>query len=581
MDSGKPLKFGGIWISPEKWFLLEVEFAQPLLAMPLHACYALPKQGDKQLYLKDKLCQLKVRKNLKIRTLEPLPAKKTAEGGSAQKDARYFETVIIGTGFSGLLAAIRLQKKSSNDFVLLERGSDLGGTWRDNSYPGAEVDIPTSLYSISFIPYQFKKRYSPQSELLEYTNYIIDKFHLRKHTITNQSVTRLTYHEDTFLWHVETESGDSYSARFIIDTSGVLANPHIPDIKGAETFQGAKFHTAQWDHSVSYEGKRVGVIGSGCSGAQVVPAIASKVGRLTLFMGKPQWIIPRSDRHFGSVERCIRYMPGIRHLIRFTIFSYHEVRFLAFRRYPLTSGLSKFVKNIYRKLLKKNLEKYIHDDVLRKYMMPDYELGCRRVIPTNTFLPALARENVDVDISGIERITPTGITTKEGKEIPLDIIVYATGFFAYSNMKKALSFQVYGMGGRNLNKEWETEAASYKGMIVSGYPNYFKVNGPNTGSGHSSQLCYMEAMTHYTVQAICAIKKDESLKAIDAKQDLQKEYVAKMRQQMNRTVWQDGNCSAFYRKNMTGEVTSLSPEPVLTFIFSRKWFRLSDYNLLK
>jgi len=523
---------------------------------------------------------------LKIKALEPFATKETASGDKTQndkmqKETQYFETVIIGTGFSGLLAAIRLQKKSFNDFILLERGSDLGGTWRDNSYPGAEVDIPTSLYSISFIPYKFKKRYSPQHELLEYTNYIIDKFHLRKYTKTNQSVTRLTYHEDTFLWHVETASGESYNARFIIDTSGVLANPHIPDIKGAETFQGAKFHTAQWDHSVSYEGKRVGVIGSGCSGAQVVPAIASKVASLTLFMGKPQWIIPRSDRYFGSVERFIRYMPGIRHLIRFTIFSYHEVRFLAFRRYPLTSGLSKFVKSIYRKLLKKNLEKYIHDDKLRQYMMPDYELGCRRVIPTNTFLPALARDNVNVDISGIERITPTGIKTKEGKDIALDIIVYATGFFAYSNMKKALSFQVYGMGGRNLNKEWETEAASYKGMIVSGYPNYFKVNGPNTGSGHSSQLCYMEAMTHYTVKAIAAIKRDKSIKAIDAKQNLQDEYVAKMRQQMNRTVWQDGSCTAFYRKNMTGEVTSLSPEPVLTFIFSRKWFRLSDYNILK
>ncbi len=556
------------------------EFPRPLLPMPRHACYAMPKQGDKQLHLKDN-CQLKAQKNLKLRALEPLPIKETAQGGKMQKNAQYFESVIIGTGFSGLLAAIRLQKKNCNDFVLLERSADIGGTWRDNSYPGAEVDIPTSLYSISFIPYKFKKRYSPQSELLEYTNYIIDKFDIRKYTKTNQTVTKLTYHEDTFLWHVETESGESYSARFIIDTSGVLANPHIPDIKGAETFQGAKFHTAQWDHSVSYEGKRVGVIGSGCSGTQVVQTIASKVDRLTLFMGKAQWIIPRSDRHFSSVERLIRHLPGTRHFIRFAVFAYHEVRFLAFRRYPLTSWLSKFVKNIYRKILKKNLETYIHDDTLRQHMMPDYELGSRRVIPTNMFLPALSRENVDVDISGIERITPTGIKTKEGKDIPLDIIVYATGFYAYSNMKKALSFQVYGMGGRNLNREWETEVVSYKGIIVSGYPNYFKVNGPNTGTGHSSQLCYMEVMTDYTVKAICAIKRDKSIKAIDAKHKLQTEYIAKMKQKMSKTVWQDGSCTAFYRKNMTGEVTSLSPEPVVTFIFSRKWFHLSDYNLLK
>ena len=171
-----------------------------------------------------------------------MPAKETASGGNSHEDAHYFETVIIGTGFSGLLAAIRLQKKHCNDFVLLERNSELGGTWQVNSYPGAEVDIPTSLYSISFIAYPFKKTFSPQSELLEYTNHVIDKFGLRKQAIANQTVTRLTYDERACIWHVETESGESYSARFVIDASGVLANPHIPNIKGAETFKGPKFH---------------------------------------------------------------------------------------------------------------------------------------------------------------------------------------------------------------------------------------------------------------------------------------------------------------------------------------------------
>jgi cation diffusion facilitator CzcD-associated flavoprotein CzcO len=498
-----------------------------------------------------------------------------------EKDAHYFETMIIGTGFSGLLAAIRLKKNNLNDFVLLERGSDIGGTWRDNSYPGAEVDIPTGLYSISFVPYKFKKKYSPQSELLEYTNYVIDKFDIRKHAKTNQAVTRLTYNESKGFWHVEVESGERYTARFIIDTSGVLANPKIPDIDGAESFGGAKFHTGQWNHNVPYEGKRVGVIGSGCSAAQVVPAIAGQVEKLTVFMGKAQWIIPRSDRNYSSVERFVTNLPGIRHIKRLMIFSYHEVRFIAFRRYPFTSTISRLIKNLYAKNLKKNLEKYIDDGQLRQHMMPDYELGCRRVIPTNSYLPALSRKNVDVDISGIESITPTGIRTRDGKDIPLDIIVYATGFFAYSNMKKALSFQVYGVGGRNLNSEWEKEAVSYKGITVSGYPNYFKVNGPNTGTGHSSQLCYMETMVNYAVKAVCAIRRDKSIKAIDVRSDVQSKYVAKMKKTLKRTVWQTGECTAFYRKDMTGEVTSLSPESVVNFIFSRKWFHLRDYHLLR
>ena len=510
-----------------------------------------------------------------------MPSKETTQGGNTQEDARYFETVIIGTGFSGLLAAIRLQKKHCNDFVLLERSSELGGTWQVNSYPGAEVDIPTSLYSISFIAYPFKKTFSPQSELLEYTNHIIEKFGLRKQAKTNQTVTRLTYDESACLWHVETESGESYSARFVIDTSGVLANPHIPNIKGAETFKGPKFHAGQWDHSVSYEGKRVAVIGSGCSGAQIVPAIADKVSRLTLLMGKAQWVLPRSDRHYSAIERFVRTLPGIRHLIRLLIFIFYDMRFIAFRRYPGTSIVSQFMKSYYRRKLKKQLEKYIKDDKLRQHMMPDYELGCRRVIPTNAYLPALSRENVDVDISGIECIMPQGIKTKDGKEIPLDVIVYATGYFAYSNMKKALTFHVYGLGGRNLNSEWEKEAVAYKGITVSGYPNYFKVNGPNTGTGHSSQISYMEVATDYIVQAICAVKRDKSIKAIDAKRNLQDEYVAEMREKMQKTVWQNATCTAFYRKNMSEEVTSLSPEPATGFIFSRKWFRLSDYRLLK
>jgi cation diffusion facilitator CzcD-associated flavoprotein CzcO len=502
-------------------------------------------------------------------------------GAGSQAQPRYAETVIIGTGFSGLLAAIGLQKRRCNDFVLLERSAELGGTWQVNSYPGAEVDVPTSLYSISFVGYPFTKTFAPQSELLAYTNHVIDRFGLRKHAITNQCVTTLTYDEREALWHVETASGERYTARFIIDASGVLANPHVPRIQGADTFQGPMFHAGHWDHSVSLQGKRVGVIGSGCSAAQIVPAIAGKVSRLTLFMGKAQWILPRSDRQYGTTERFLRTLPGIRHLLRWLVFVFYDIRFIAFRRYPGTTTLSRLMKGHYRRRLVRELERYIKDDRLRRHMTPDYELGCRRLIPTNAYLPALARENVDVDISGIERITSQGVLARDGREIPLDVIVYATGYFAYSNMKKALTFQVYGLGGRNLNSEWETDVVSYKGITVSGYPNYFKVNGPNTGTGHSSQLSYMEVATNYIVQAICAVKRDKSLKAIDARRDLQDVYVAGMRRKLRRTVWENATCTAFYRKNMTDEVTSLSPEPVTGFILSRKWFRLGDYRLLK
>lgn len=498
-----------------------------------------------------------------------------------KKDAQQFETVIIGTGFSGLLAAINLKKKGSDDFVLLERESDIGGTWQNNSYPGAEVDIPTGLYSFSFIPYKFTKRYAPQSELLEYTNYIIDKFSIRKLTKTNQTVTVITFDERECLWQIEVESGERYTARFIIDSSGVFANPNTPNIKGADSFKGEKFHTAEWDHSVSYEGKNVGVIGSGCSATQVIPAIVNQVNKLTVFMGTPEWILPRSDRNYSAIEQTMMNLPGIRQLNRFIIFAIHEVRFIGFRRYPLTIRLSNFIKYFYKLSLKNNLEKYIDNDKLRQHMMPDYELGCRRVIPSNAYLPALSRDNVDVETSGIDAITPTGIRTKDGQDIPLDIIVYATGYFAYSNIKKMLSFQVYGREGRHLNSEWETEIVSYKGITVSGYPNYFKINGPNTGTGHSSQISYMETMVSYAVEAICAVKRNKGTKAIDVRSNVQRKYVMKMKDTMNSTVWQNGSCKSFYRQGKTGEVTSLSPESMVKFIFSRKWFHLEDYHLVK
>jgi cation diffusion facilitator CzcD-associated flavoprotein CzcO len=496
-------------------------------------------------------------------------------------DEQYFETVIIGTGFSGLLAAIRLKKKGADDFVLLERESEIGGTWQNNSYPGAEVDIPTGLYSFSFTNYKFKKRYAPQSELLEYTNDIIDQFDLRKSSRANQEVTKVTYDEVGYLWHVEVGSGERYTSRFIIDTSGVLANPHTPYIQGAESFQGDVFHTAEWDHNVSYEGKNVGVIGSGCSATQVVPAIAEQVNKLTVFMGTPEWILPRSDRSYSPIEQTFMNLPGIRQLNRFIIFLVHELRFIGFRRYPFTIKLSGFIKYFYKLSLQNNLKKYIRDDKVREYMMPDYELGCRRVIPSNAYLPALSRENVQVDISGIETITPSGICTKGGQDIPLDIIVYATGYFAYSNVKKMLSFQVYGREGRHLNSEWEAGAVSYKGITVSGFPNYFKINGPNTGTGHSSQISYMETMVNYAVDAISAIKQDKSLKAIDVKSDVQRAYMMKVKDTMKSTVWQNGSCKSFYRSDKTGEVTSLSPESMVHFIFSRKWFHLIDYQLFQ
>lgn len=490
------------------------------------------------------------------------------------------ETVIIGSGFGGLLTAIRLQQQGSRDFVLLERSAALGGTWQVNSYPGAEVDVPTSLYCLSFVPYPFRKSYASQAELLAYTNHIIDRFDLRGKARTGQSVRELRFDEASCTWTVTTATGDRYRARFVVDASGVLANPRTPALAGAARFAGPQFHSGHWDHSVDLAGKRVGLIGSGCSAAQIVPAIAGEVAQLTLFMGKAQWILPRTDREYGALERQLRTWPGIRHLIRLATFLWYDSRFVAFRRYPGFGGLSRLLKARYRRRLQQQLARYIKDPALQQHMLPDYELGCRRVIPSNSYLPALARSNVAVDISGIEQLTPAGIRTRDGRDIPLDVIVYATGYYAYSDLSRALTFDVYGRQGRHLNREWEQAPVSYKGITVAGFPNYFKVNGPNTGTGHSSQLSYMEAATTYIAKAIRAVRRQPRIRAIEPRQALQEAYVSRLRRDLQKTVWQTAACTAFYRKNMTDEVTSLSPEPASGFILSRLWFRLGDYDCL-
>ncbi|MFZ9584338.1 MAG: flavin-containing monooxygenase [Pseudohongiellaceae bacterium] len=495
-------------------------------------------------------------------------------------DVEEVDTLIIGSGFGALLAAIRLQKQQSGDFVLLERSAELGGTWQVNSYPGAEVDVPTSLYCLSFLPYPFRKSYASQAELLAYTNHIIDRYALRAKARTNQEVTELRFDDASCRWTATTAAGARFRARFVIDASGVLANPRTPALAGAARFTGPQFHSGHWDHSVDLAGKRVGVIGSGCSAAQIVPAIAGKVAQLTLFMGKAQWILPRADREYGALERQLRTWPGIRHLIRLVTFLWYDSRFVAFRRYPGFGGLSRLLKAQYRRKLQQQLALHIKDPALRQHMLPDYELGCRRVIPSNNYLPALARSNVAVDISGIDQITPSGIRTRDGQDRPLDVIVYATGYYAYSDLSRALTFQVYGRQGRHLNREWEQMPVSYKGITVAGFPNYFKVNGPNTGTGHSSQLSYMQAATAYIAKAIRAVKQQPHIRAIEPRLALQEAYVARLRSNLQKTVWQTAACTAFYRKNMTDEVTSLSPEPASGFILSRLWFRLGDYDCL-
>jgi cation diffusion facilitator CzcD-associated flavoprotein CzcO len=472
---------------------------------------------------------------------------------------QHVDHLVIGAGFAGLCAAIKLQEAGQADYVVLERGDDVGGTWRDNTYPGAACDVPSQLYSFSFaLNPDWSMSFSPQPEIQAYLRRVA-----REHAVLDRfrfgaTVEEARWDDASQRWLVEatTPTGAaSYAARTLISGAGALVEPRLPDIAGIEDFQGEIFHSARWDHDVDLTGKRVAVIGTGASAIQIVPEIAKVVGRLDLYQRTAPYVLPRNDRRYSRPERlAYRHVPGLQRLAREAIYWAREAYVPGFTWQPRLALPAK-------KLALRNLEKAVADPELRARLTPDYEIGCKRILISNTYYPALTEDHVELVTEPIQKVTGHAVVTADGREREVDVLVVATGFHTTD---QPIAHHVFGRDGRSLAEAWaDTGMQAYKGTTVHGFPNYFQVVGPNTGLGHSSMVLMIEAQVGYVVDAVRTMDL-HGYATVEPRRDEQDAWNDDLHRRMQRTVWSTGGCASWYLDEH-GRNTTLWPRTTWTF----------------
>jgi cation diffusion facilitator CzcD-associated flavoprotein CzcO len=483
-----------------------------------------------------------------------------------------YEVVIIGTGFSGIGIAVKLQQAGIHSFKLIERSDEVGGTWRDNTYPGCECDVQSHLYSFSFEPKtDWSKKYSTWSEIRDYIIGVTDKHNLRKKIQFNTALTGAEFNKESGTWLVKLSDGTSIKSRFVITAVGPLSNPAIPEISGKETFTGPIFHSANWEHNTNFKGKKVAVIGTGASAIQFVPHVAKDAEKLELFQRSAPWILPKPDRKIFSFEKALyKHLPGWRLAHRATLYWANEFTLIGFLREK------SFIRPIAEWMATRHIHHRIKDKELRKKLTPDFRFGCKRALLSNEYYPALAQDNVDVVDSGIDKITATGIVDKNGKEHKADVIIWGTGFKVDEPL---LGIDITGIDGQDLNAVWkENGFESYYGTTVSGFPNAFILAGPNTGIGHTSLVVMLEAQFNYIMDAIKKIKQ-QNIKYIDVKESVQSDFCQTMQDKMIGTAWTSG-CNSWYLSD-SGKNFTIWPDYTFNFIRETKRINLDEYQVVQ
>lgn len=476
--------------------------------------------------------------------------------------------LIVGAGFAGLGTAIRLLQSGIDDFVILERGDRVGGTWRDNTYPGAACDIPSVLYSYSFAPNpHWSRAYSGGAEILRYIEGLVDRYGLHRHIRFGEDVTALNFDEDTGTWTADVRSGTTYTARAVVMAPGPLANVSWPDIRGLDSYTGHKIHSARWDHDYDMAGKRVAVIGTGASAVQIIPELVKQAAKVKVFQRTPGWVLPRPNfPHPGWARQLFRHIPLTEQLARQAWFWGHEAAAVGMVwNTPATDAI--------QLVAKAHLRRQIRDPWKRRQLTPDFRAGCKRMLMTNDYYPALEKDNCKLVTWPIATISPNGIRTADGIEHEVDCIVFATGFDV---AKTGTPFPVAGLDGRKLADEWSSGAYAYKSVSVSGYPNLFLTFGPNSGPGHNSALLYMEAQIDYIVAAVRLIA-DQDIHSLDVRRERQDAYNTDIQRRLQGTTWNSG-CNSWY---LTTEGHNGTMFPGLASQFTRQLARvdLDDYRV--
>jgi cation diffusion facilitator CzcD-associated flavoprotein CzcO len=470
--------------------------------------------------------------------------------------------VIVGAGFSGLGAAIRLLQAGHRDLVILERADDVGGTWRDNVYPGCRCDVQSNLYSYSFaLKPDWGETYPSQPEVWEYLRAIVTRYDLSRYLRLRSEVTDAHWDEAVWRWRVSTTAGE-FEARYLIAGIGALAEPSLPDIPGIETFSGTIMHSAQWDTSWQPQGRRVAVVGTGASAIQIVPSIQPAVDHLTVFQRTAPFVVPHNNHPVTRRARALyRAVPVSQRVVRSAVYWMRELLALGFIRNP---KILKRAEAVWRR----HMERAITDPVLRAQLTPDYDLGCKRVLLSNDFYPALARPNVSLVTEKIIEFRPDAIVTADGSEHRVDTVILATGFHVTDNPG---FHKVTGRGGRTIA---DVFGQTYLGTVVPGFPNYFNLVGANTGLGHSSMVLMIESQLNLVADAIAQVEAAGG-GPFEVRPEVAVAYNADLQRKLPRTVWGSG-CSSWY---LDREGRNLTLWPGFTFEFRRRTrrFRPADY----
>ncbi|ALG84296.1 flavin-containing monooxygenase [Gordonia phthalatica] len=483
------------------------------------------------------------------------------------------EIAIIGAGFSGLGAAIKLTQEGVEDYVLLDRGQDFGGTWRDNVYPGAACDVPSHLYSYSFaMNPEWSRSYSHQPEIHRYINKVADEHGIGEKSLFGSDVTHAEWNEDLGRWEIDyTRDGEAHSltARTLVGGVGPLCEPNLPDIEGIEGFQGKMVHTARWDEGYDFAGKRVAVIGTGASAIQVVPQLGRVVGHMDVYQRTAPWIIPRNERPYLGLENwAFKNIPGFQSAIRGGIYSFNEI---------VAAGMTyapKALKPV-EILSRGNIFKGIRDPKLREAVTPKFAVGCKRILKSNEWYPTLDQDNVELVTDGIARVTETGIVTKDGTERDVDVIVIATGFHVTDS---PVFDTIVGVGGKSLSEVWAVDGMqAYKGSFIHGFPNLMLLIGPSTGLGHTSMVYMIESQLNYLVDYVRKTRS-RGIVRVDVKKSVQDAFNRSLQDNLKKSVWVNGGCASWY-KDEHGNITVLWPGFTFNFRNQTRSFDVAAYDV--
>ncbi|MFZ0835663.1 MAG: NAD(P)/FAD-dependent oxidoreductase [Mycobacterium sp.] len=478
-----------------------------------------------------------------------------------------YSTLIVGAGFSGLGAAIKLAGARVDDVVILERADRVGGTWRDNTYPGIACDIPSLLYSFSFAKNpNWSSAYPSGAEICRHIDEMADQFDLRRRIRFGTEVDGLTFGENAGVWTVTTKQRRTFRARTVVLAAGPLTDASLPDIRGMDSYRGHKIHSARWDHDYDFAGKRVGVIGTGASAVQIVPELVKQAEFVKVFQRTPGWVLPRLNPITPpAVQALFAKVPAAQHLAREALFWGHEASAVALVwNSPLTSVVAQ--------LGKLHLRRAVKDPWLRRQLTPGFTPGCKRMLISSDYYPALQRANCKLIDWPIATLSPAGVRTSDGIEHYLDAIVFATGYDVHL---KGPPFPVTGLGGRCLAAEWAGGAHAYKSINTHGYPNLFFMTGPNSGPGHNSLLAYVEGQLDYAVSAITTILR-ENLRYLDVREDVQRRHNDSIQRRLKGTTWMSG-CSSWY---LTGDGFNAAMYPgfATQYLRQMRTFRLDHYR---